>query len=126
MLDSLPVSLLVGTVLGFMSGLGLGGGSLLMLWLTVVLKTDPQVARTVNQLFFVPSALISCIVRAKSGELNIRPLLPATLSGCLAAIIASLLSKIVNTAILRKLLGLILIAAGTRELFYGKKKGSSK
>ena len=37
MLNSLPICLVVGTVLGFLTGLGIGGGSLLMLWLTLVL-----------------------------------------------------------------------------------------
>ena len=51
MLTSLPVSLLVGTVLGFLSGLGIGGGSLLILWLTMVLDMEQSAARFVNLLF---------------------------------------------------------------------------
>ena len=126
MLDSLPVSLLIGTVLGFLSGLGIGGGSLLVLWLTVVPGTDPQTARTANLLFFIPSALVACILRKKSGELKIRPLLPAVISGCLGAAACSFLSATVNTDVLKKLFGLILIAAGIREVCHAKKKGSSK
>ena len=45
MLESIPVMLIVGTVLGFLSGLGIGGGSLLILWLTMVLGSDPITAR---------------------------------------------------------------------------------
>ena len=37
MLESLPVTLIVSTVLGFLSGLGIGGGSLLILCLTMVI-----------------------------------------------------------------------------------------
>ena len=63
MLTSLPVSLLVGTVLGFLSGLGIGGGSLLILWLTMVLDMEQSAARFVNLLFFLPSASVSCYFR---------------------------------------------------------------
>ena len=56
MLESLPVMLLVGIVLGVLSGLGIGGGSLLILWLTFVLGMDHETARGINLLFFVPSA----------------------------------------------------------------------
>ena len=42
MLGSLPFSVLVGTVLGFLSALGIGGGSLLILWLTLVLGWEPS------------------------------------------------------------------------------------
>lgn len=125
MLDSLPVSILVGTLLGFLSGLGIGGGSLLIIWLTVVLGADPLASRSINLLFFIPSAVISCFLRCKEGTLQIKPLLPAILAGCTAGGIFSWISAAVDTEILKKLFGAVLIAAGFRELFY-KEKGSSK
>jgi len=48
MLTSLPVAVLVGLVLGFLAGLGVGGGSLLILWLTMVLQMPYPQARTIN------------------------------------------------------------------------------
>ena len=127
MLDSLPVSIFVGTLLGFLSGLGIGGGSLLIIWLTVVLGTDPLAARSMNLLFFIPSALIVCFLRVKQKQLHIKPLLPAILAGCTAAGIFSWISTTVDIDILKKLFGTVLIAAGLRELFYREKeKGSSK
>ena len=45
MLESLPVALIVGTLLGFLTGLGVGGGSLLILWLTLVLEMSQTAAR---------------------------------------------------------------------------------
>ena len=122
MLESLPVMLLVGTILGFLSGLGIGGGSLLILWLTVILHTDPATARSINLLFFLPSALLSCAIRMKRGSLKIKPLLPAILAGCAAAAIFSWISTILDVALLKKLFGIILIAAGLRELFYRPRK----
>ena len=68
MLESLPIILIVGTVLGFLSGLGIGGGSLLILWLTMVLHTDPLVSRSINLLFFIPSALVACALRIRQGN----------------------------------------------------------
>ena len=85
MLESLPVMLLVGTGLGFLTGLGIGGGSLLILWLTMVLNVDPLTARSINLLFFIPSAVIACIFRLKQGKLSLRPILPAIIAGCIAA-----------------------------------------
>ena len=124
MLDSLPFSIIIGTLLGFLSGLGIGGGSLLIIWLTVVLDADPQAARSINLLFFIPSAIVSCLLRYKEGALRIKPLLPAILAGCAAAGLFSWVSTVLNVSLLKKLFGCILIAAGIRELFY-KEKGSS-
>lgn len=118
MLESLPVMLIVGTVLGFLTGLGIGGGSLLILWLTMVLNVDPLTARSINLLFFIPSALIACLFRWKQGNLQLRRILPAILAGCTAAAVFSWISTIVDVEILKKMFGVVLLAAGTRELFY--------
>lgn len=126
MLSSLPFLLIISTILGFLSGLGIGGGSLLILWLTMVLHMDHQAARMINLLFFIPSALVSCGLRIKEGNLTVKPLLPAMVAGCAAAAVFSHISTIVNVDILKKLFGLVLLAAGLRELFYHRKrKGSS-
>lgn len=122
MLDSLPIVIIVGTVLGFLSGLGIGGGSLLILWLTMVLNTDPYTARGINLLFFIPSALIACLFRLKQGNLPIKRILPAILSGCSAAVVFSWISTLLDVEILKKGFGFVLIAAGLRELFYRRRK----
>ena len=122
MLESLPVVLIVGTVLGFLSGLGIGGGSLLILWLTVALHMEPLTARSINLLFFIPSALVACALRLKQGNLRIKPLLPAIIAGCAASAVFSWVSTVVDVDILKKLFGLVLLAAGARELLYRERK----
>ena len=116
MLESLPITLIIGTVLGFLSGLGIGGGSLLILWLTMILHIDPATARSINLLFFIPSAVVACILRIKQGTLKITPLVPTILVGCAAAALFSWVSIVVDMEILKKLFGIVLIAAGAREL----------
>ena len=118
MLESLSVTLLVGTVLGFLSGLGIGGGSLLILWLTIVLGMDQATARGINLLFFLPAAVIACIYRWKQGAVKIRTILPAMLAGCLAAAVFSWIGTHMDTQLLQKLFGGLLIVTGLRELLY--------
>ena len=118
MLESFPVILIVGTLLGFLSGLGIGGGSLLIIWLTVVLGMDHNSARSINLLFFLPSALIACIFRWKQGAIRWKKILPAMVSGCIAAAIFSWLGGIFQIELLKKLFGGLLILTGLRELFY--------
>ncbi len=124
MLESLPFILILGTVLGFLSGIGVGGGSLLMLWLTVVLEMPPGAARSINLLFFLPSALIACCFRWKQGALELKTILPAIFAGCIAAALFSWLGTLFETAILKKLFGGLLIVTGLRELFYKEKRAS--
>lgn len=122
MLDTLPVMLLVGTALGFLSGLGVGGGSLLMLWMTMVLHMDHSIARSVNLMFFLPSALIACLFRWKQGTLQLKKVLPAILTGCIFAGLFAWLSAVIDTAVLKKLFGGLLLLTGLRELFYRPRK----
>ena len=79
MLDSFLCNILVSAALGFLSGLGIGGGSLLILWLTQIVGMDPLTARCINLMFFLPSALISCCFRWKQHTLNTKVILPAAI-----------------------------------------------
>lgn len=115
------ISLIVGTALGFLAGLGIGGGSLLILWLTLVMSVDPQTARGINLLFFIPSALSAGYIRWKQGAIDFKKILPAILAGCAAALAFSLLSTKLNMTLLKKLFGGLLIVTGLRELLYKKK-----
>ena len=108
LLESLPVALIVGTVLGFLTGLGVGGGSLLILWLTLVLEMPQTAARGINLLFFLPSAMIACYLRWKQGAVTLRKVLPAILTGCAAAAVFSLISTRMDLDILKKLFGVLL------------------
>lgn len=122
MLDSFPISIAAGAILGFLSGLGIGGGSLLILWLTLVVQMPHDLAGTINLMFFIPSALIACVFRTKQGKLDIRRILPALIAGCAGAVFFSYLRGRIDTGILRKPFGILLVLTGIRELFYRPRK----
>ena len=118
MLNTTPVAMLVGTILGFLTGLGVGGGSLLMLWLTAVLGMDPHTARCINLMFFLPGAGIALCFRQRQGILSWKRILPAALAGCAAAWLCSQLSTAVDNRIFQQILGGLFLAAGIKELLW--------
>ena len=120
-MDSLIVTLLVGAALGFLTGLGVGGGSLLMVWLTAVLGMDAISARSINLLFYLPGAAIAILFRKRQGKIQWRNVLPPALAGCIAAAVCSRFSTAVDNSWLQKIFGVILIAAGLRELLWNEK-----
>ena len=122
MLNSFPVSVLIGAVLGALAGLGTGGGSLLLLWLTLVHDMDAEEARTVNLLFFLASAGITSVLRLKNRSLEIKKILPGILAGCLAAAGFSILGRYLDAGILKKAFGFLLLITGIRELLYRPRK----
>ena len=113
---------LVATFLGFLSGLGTGGGSLLILWLTLVRDMEPGDARPIVLLFFLPGALIVTLMHKRQGSIEYQRILPAIIAGCAAAAGASLLGATLDTSVLKKLFGGLLIAAGIKELLYKSRK----
>ncbi len=118
MLESFPVILIIGTALGFLAGIGVGGGSLLIIYLTLVLGMAHPEARILNLLFFLPSAIVASIFRWKQGKLDFKKVLPAIIAGCIAAGICSFLSSTMDIRLLKKLFGALLILTGIRELMY--------
>ncbi len=122
MLNSIPMSLLLGAALGFLAGLGIGGGSLLIMWLTLVLQTSQPEARAINLMFFLAAAGAVSVFRLKSGTLQIKTILPAVIAGCIAAAICSFLGRVMDKEILRKIFGVLLLVTGLRELFYRPRK----
>ena len=122
MLDSIPVILLISTLFGFLAGIGVGGGSLLMLWLTLLVGMEQPQARILNLLFFIPSALVACLFRWRQGSLNLKKIYPAIISGCITAVLGSYLSQQLEVTCIQKIFGFLLILTGIRELVYKPQK----
>ena len=116
------MTMIIGTLLGFLSGLGIGGGSLLILWLTLVAGMEQEAARTVNLLFFLPAAVVACYFRKKQGTLDIRKMVPAIVAGCVGAVLGTGLGRNLDTAVLKKGFGVLLLATGVREILWKPKK----
>lgn len=120
-MNSFAFSVFIGAALGFLSGLGTGGGSLLILWLTLVIGLGPEEARIINLLFFIPSALFACIFRIKQGQLQIKKVLPAIIAGSLCSAVISYIADLWDPQILRKAFGILLLITGFKELLFRQK-----
>lgn len=118
MLDSFPFAIMAGIVLGYLAGLGVGGGSLLMLWLTLILHLPHQTAKMINLMFFITAAGAVSLFRWKQGSLPLKKILPAMIAGSIAAGLFSWLGMYLDTALIKKLFGFLLLFTGIRELFY--------
>lgn len=116
------ITVCISAALGLLSGLGIGGGSLLILWLTLVVHMDYTTAKYINLLFFLPPALISTVVHLFRKELSIKKVLPAALAGGASAVLFTILSNSWNVDILKKIFGVLLLLTAWRELRYKNKQ----
>lgn len=119
---SLLFRICIGIILATMTGLGLGGGSLFMLWLTAIVGMGYSEARLLNLLFFIPSALISIGYCLLKRQIRFKDSVPAIIAGCSSAVCFSNLSTNWNIDHLQTSFGILLIVIAIREICYSKKE----
>ena len=121
----LPI--LVGAATGILSGFGVGGGTLLLVYLTTFAGVDQHLAQGINLLYFLPAALTALPAHWKNGYIRRDALLPAILAGLLLSGAAAWLATGLDTGLLRRCFGGFLVILGLYELFGpapGKKEGN--
>ena len=111
----LPVLFGFGT--GILSAWGVGGGTLLLLCMTLFLGVDQREAQAINLLFFLPTAGISLFFHARDGYLNRPVWRRAALPGAAASLAAALLALRWDPDALRVPFGLFLLYGGGTMLF---------
>ena len=115
------VDFFVGVITGIVSGFGIGGGSLLMLYLTVVNGASQYTAGGINLLYFIGCAPVALIGHIKNKLIDWHTALWCAVSGISVAIPASMLADDLNGDWLRRLFGILLLYIGIKELRSRKK-----
>jgi uncharacterized membrane protein YfcA len=113
---------LIGLAAGIVSGMGIGGGAILIPALTILLDIGQQKAQNINLLYFLPTALIALKKKKKNGNIEKKGLLGLILWGIPGAIIGALIAVNIDANYLRKGFAVFLLAMATYELTKGWKK----
>lgn len=114
------MSAIVGFLTGVLASMGMGGGFILVVWLTLAEETAQRAAQGINLLFFLPIALLSLIFHLKNKLVNKEFVKKLALGGVLGAIIGTYGAQLIDNGALRKLFALFLLAFGLKELFAKK------
>ena len=116
---------LVGAATGVLSGFGVGGGTLLLVYLTAVAGVDQHLAQGINLLYFLPAGLLALPAHIKNGSVEKKALLPCIAAGLTCAALCAWAATGLEADLLRKLFGGFLILIGLRELL-GRGQGQEK
>lgn len=92
----------------------MGGGTILIPALTVLLGVEQHVAQAANLIAFLPMAAFSLNVHKKSGNLKTEGVLPLVLSALLTGVLGSVVAAYLPATILKKLFGAFLIALAVK------------
>lgn len=119
------IEAIVGFITGVIASMGLGGGFVLMIWLTMFAGVAQRTAQGVNLLFFLPIALVSLIIHIKGGLIDKSLLKKYLFGGVVGAVLGTVAAQLVANELLSKLFSLFLIAFGIRELLTAKKSSEN-
>ncbi len=120
------IAFFVGAATGVISGFGIGGGSLLMLYLTLFAKMPQFKAGGLNLMYFAACAPAALYSHIKNRLIEWRAVIYGVLAGVPASVAAALLAAKINTDLLRRAFGLFLLYVGAKELFTKKKDKQNK
>ncbi len=116
------MSLLVGFLAGIAASMGLGGGFVMIIYLTVFAGCTQLQAQGANLIFFLPIALLSVLLHSRSGLVDWRLIPWAAAAGIVGSLFGTFLTVLLGDGILRLLFAGLLLFTGLRELFHKDKK----
>jgi len=105
-----------------LSGMGIGSGGLLVIYLTLVSSTPQLAAQGINLLFFLFSTGAAMTVHLSRRKIYFNAVLLMASVGVLGALFGSFTAGILPTGLIKKLFGAMLMISGTVALFKKEKK----
>ncbi len=108
---------LIGFLAGFAGGLGVGGGGILLLYLTAFAGTEQLSAQGINLVFFLPTAAAALFLHLKNGFVKWKTALVSVLFGIPCVFLGYFIAESIEKTLLRLCFSLLLLFIGVKELF---------
>ena len=112
---------LVGFCAGIISGMGIGGGTILIPALLFLTDITQQQAQGINLIYFIPTAITALITHQKKGSLDWKTAKPLAAMGLVGAAAGAFLAVSLESELLRKIFGGFLFLMGFSEIFKTRK-----
>ncbi|MDO5141720.1 MAG: TSUP family transporter [Eubacteriales bacterium] len=110
------LAIAVGLLTGVLSGFGVGGGSLLLLYLTLCAGVTQYAAGGINLLYFMACAPAALVAHVRNGLVDGQAVRWCVAAGVLTSVLAALLAARLDTDWLRRAFGVLLLFIGAKEL----------
>lgn len=111
------IEFIASIIAGIVSGLGMGGGTILILILTIFFNMEQHVAQAINLIFFIPTAIIAIYINNKQKLLEIKTGILIGGVGVIGAIIGAIISNKLNSNYLKKCFGVFLVIIAIHEIY---------
>ena len=120
------LNVIIGFASGIISGMGIGGGAVLIPALIMIEGISQHMAQGINLTYFIPTAIISLIVHIKNKNVEFKTAWIIGGCGVVGAIVGSMVAVSMNGDVLRKVFGAFLFGVGIYEILKGIKNHERK
>lgn len=107
----------IGVISGIVSGMGMGGGAILITILVCFMGIDQKVAQASNLIFFVPTSIVATIINIKNKEIKWKLAISLSIFGAIGALIGAYIATKVEVSLLRKMFAIFIIAIAIFESY---------
>lgn len=114
---SFLIYLLIGFAAGILGGMGMGGGTILIPALTILLGVNQHVAQAANVIAFLPMAAIVLPAHKRKGLLHTDGVWQIIIPAIITAALFGQVMAVLPVDVLKKLFGFFLIALAVQQLF---------
>lgn len=108
------LSALAGLVCGVLSGYGIGGGSLLLIYMTHFGDIEQAAAQGINLIYFLPTSTAALVSHVKNKLIDKALVLKIALPGMVTAAAAAFFAASMDSSLLRRLFGIFCVIVGVR------------
>lgn len=110
---------IAGILSGIIGAMGIGGGGILIIYLTLFADIEQMTAQGINLLFFIPCAVVALIIHIIKKRIIWRTVLPMMVGGLIGVAGGSYLAGFIGSDILGKIFAVFLVLLGAKELIGG-------
>lgn len=107
----------IGACSGLFSGIGMGGGTILILLLTTISGIEQHIAQATNLIYFIPTAISAIIANYKNKIIDFKLAITISVFGVIGAIIGAIISVNTDVKVLKKIFGIFLIIITINEIY---------
>lgn len=122
------LAVIFGTISGIVTGLGMGGGTILILLLSLFMGVEQHIAQATNLVFFIPTSLAAILTNLKQKNVNLKLAINISSFGIIGAIIGAIISNNISSENLKKYFAIFILIIALHEIYelYKEYKNNKK
>lgn len=111
------LAIVFGIISGIVTGLGMGGGTILILLLSLFMNIEQHIAQATNLIFFIPTSLSAILINLKQKNVDKKLAITISFYGIIGAVVGAKISENISSQNLRKYFAIFILIIAIHEVY---------